>query len=142
MGIDFQHSVEINRPAAEVFAFLAECENNPTWQSGMVRCRWTSAEKLVVGATYAQEARFLGRSIDTHFEVTSYTPGEQIAIESTVSTFPIQVTRAVAPLGEGRCRATAHIRGQPTGLLKLFGGMVKKSVAKDYARLKALLERG
>ena len=34
----------------------------------------------------------------------------------------------------------AHIRGQPTGLLKLFGGMVKKSVAADYEALKRLLE--
>ena len=32
-------SVEIARPAAEVFAFVAEPENNPPWQSGMrARC--------------------------------------------------------------------------------------------------------
>ena len=88
-----------------------------------------------------QEARFLGRPIHTHFRVTEFDPGRRISIESTQSTFPIQVTRSVDPLAAARCRVTAHIRGQPTGLLKLFGGMVKKSVAKDYRALKLLLER-
>ena len=92
MSIDFQHSVEIARPAAEVFAYLADFENNPHWQQGMKTCRWKS-ETHGVGGTHVQEAS-----------------------------------------------VTAHIRGQPTGVLKLFGGMVKKSVAKDYGRLKKVLE--
>lgn len=140
MGLDFTHSIEIDRPAGEVFAYVADFENNPRWQSGMTACRWTSAETMAVGATYVQEARFLGRRIDTHFRVSEYEAGRQISIESTRSTFPIQVTRSVEPLGGGRCRVTAHIRGQPTGILKLFSGMVKKSVRKDYRQLKAMLE--
>lgn len=140
MGLDFTHSIEIERPAAHVFQYVADFENNPIWQGGMKACRWTSAEKIVVGATYVQEARFFGRRIDTHFRVSALQEGRSISIESTQSTFPIQVTRSVEALGEGRCRVTAHIRGQPTGILKLFSGMVKKSVAKDYRELKRVLE--
>jgi carbon monoxide dehydrogenase subunit G len=140
MSVDFEHSIEIARPAQEVFAYLADFENNPRWQAGMRSCTWTSRETQVVGSTYVQEASFLGRRIDTHFRVTEYEPGRKIAIESTKSTFPIQVTRTVEPLGAESCRVTAHIRGQPTGLLKLLGGMVKVSVRKDYRQLKALLE--
>ena len=140
MSIDFEHSAVIERPAAEVFAFVSDFENNPKWQKGMKACRWTSERPCEVGATYVQEARFMGRRIDTHFEVTEWLAGERVSIESTVSTIPLQITRSVEALGERRCRVTAHIRGQPTGLLKLFGGMVKKSVAKDYAALKVLLD--
>ncbi|MEM7160405.1 MAG: SRPBCC family protein [Myxococcota bacterium] len=141
MSVDFEHSVEIERPAAEVFAYVADFANNPKWQAGMRSCEWTSAEPGVVGATYVQQASFLGRRIDTHFEVTELEPGRSISIASTVSTFPIQVTRTVEPLSEGRCRVTAHVRGQPTGLLKLLSGMVKKSVRKDYAKLRQTLEQ-
>ncbi|MEM6993879.1 MAG: hypothetical protein AAF721_25425, partial [Myxococcota bacterium] len=109
-------------------------------QGGMQSCRWTSDERLAVGSTYMQEAKFFGRKIETHFRVTEYEPGQRISIESTVSTFPIQVTRSVEALGDDRCRVSAHVRGQPTGLLKLFSGMVKRSVAKDYAKLKVMLE--
>lgn len=140
MSLDFKHTIEIKRPAAEVFAFVANFENNPTWQGGMQSCRWTSEVPMVRGATYVQKARFLGRDIDTHFRVSELDAGRRISIESTKSTFPIQVTRQVEPIDDGRCRLTAHIRGQPRGLLKLFGGLVKKSVRKDYARLKSLLE--
>ena len=140
MGFDFEHSIEIDRPAEPVFRYLADFENNPQWQGGMQSCRWTSDEAGVVGATYVQEARFLGRRIDTYFVVTELEPGRRISIESTQSTFPIQVTRSVTPT-PGGCRVRAHVRGQPTGLLKLFSGLVARSVAKDYARLKQMLER-
>ena len=141
MSIDFEHAIELERPAAEVFAFVADFENNPRWQGGMKACRWTSDARAAVGATYVQEARFLGRRIETHFRVTAFTPGTSISIESTRGTFPIQVTRRVEQLGEGRCRVVAHIRGQPTGVLRLFGGMVQRNVARDYQTLKSLLER-
>ena len=140
MSLDFKHSIDIELPVAQVFAYVANFENNPRWQRGMRACRWTSDEPMVVGATYVQEARFLGRRIDTHFRVSAFEADKQISIESTKSTFPIQVTRSVEPLGAERCRVTAHIRGQPTGLLKLFSGMVKKTVTKDYQALKELLE--
>jgi len=140
MSVDFQHSVEIARPADEVFAFVADFANNPRWQGGMVACRWTSENTGQVGSTYAQEARFLGRPIITEFEVVAVDPGRSIEINSTKSTFPIQVTRSVEPLGDGACRVTAHVRGQPTGWMKWLSGMVKGSVRKDYAKLKDLLE--
>ena len=139
MSIDFEHSIDIGRPHDEVFAFVSNMENNPRWQAGMKSCVYTSDDREL-GATYVQEARFLGRKIDTHFRVSEYVDGERISIESTKSTFPIQVTRSVEVLDDARCRVTAHIRGQPTGILKLFGGMVKRSVAKDYGKLKKLLE--
>ena len=137
--MDFTHRIQIDRPAELVFDFISDFENSPRWQGGMVSCRWTSQEHRVVGSTYSQEARFMGRPILTEFCVTAYEPGRSISIESTKSTFPIQVTRSVEPTEAG-CLVTAHVRGQPTGLLKLFSGMVPRSVRKDYDRLKELLE--
>ena len=137
--MDFTHSIDIAKPAKEVFAFVSDASNNPKWKKGMVKCVWTSDEPLVQGATYDQEARFFGRPIVSSFVVTEFVSGQRISIETTKSTFPIQVTRSVESVDDG-CRVTAHIRGQPTGLLKLFSGMVPMSVRKDYAALKALLE--
>ena len=140
MSLDFTHSVEIDCPADEAFATIADFENNPRWQGGMKSCRWTSEQTGVVGATYEQEAEFVGRRIVTSFVVTELEPGRRISIESTKSTFPIQVTRTVDPLGERRCRVTAHVRGQPPRLMALMSPMVKRSIRKDYERLKCMLE--
>lgn len=138
--MEFQGTVEIERPAAEVFDFIADFENNPKWQGGMRACRWTSEGPIGVGSTYVQEASFLGRRIETSFRVTEYEPGRSISIESTKSTFPIQVTRSVEPIDASRCRVAAHVRGQPKGVVKLLSGLAKSMIAKDYQALKRLLE--
>jgi carbon monoxide dehydrogenase subunit G len=140
--MELKGTIEVERPAEEAFAFIANFENNPQWQGGMKACRWTSEGPIGVGSTYVQEARFLGRRIETCFRVTEYEPGRKISIESTKSTFPIQVTRSVEPIDAGRCRVSAHVRGQPTGIVKLLSGMAKRMIRKDYEQLKRVLEAG
>lgn len=137
-------TVDIDRSAAEVFAYIADMANNPNWQSGMRACTWTTEPPIRVGSRYDQEAAFLGRPIVSRFEVVEYVEGERIRIQTYESTFPLDITRRVEALGEGRCRVTAEVGGEPTGLFALFGPlmapMVKRSVSRDYAALKAILE--
>jgi hypothetical protein len=134
----------INRRAEEVAGFFFDAANNPRWQSGMVRCEWETPPPITVGSTYLQEARFMGRTIRSRFEVTEYTPDRSIAIETIESTFPIQVTRTVAPIDDASCRVHARISGGPGGLLKLIAPLTnrlaQRSVDRDYDRLVALLE--
>ncbi|MEQ9078488.1 MAG: SRPBCC family protein [Sandaracinaceae bacterium] len=142
-GIDITSSVIVRRPPAEVFALIADPENNPRWQKGMKSCRITSEGPFELGATYAQEARFLGKKIETLFEVTAFEAGRMIEITSTSGTFPIQVRRSVEPVPEGT-RVRARVQGDPTGVFALakplMKRMVKSSVDGDYARLRSLLE--
>ena len=137
-------SIEIEQPAAEVFAYVADFEQNPTWQGGMRSCRWTSEPPLRVGSTYDQQASFLGRSINSSFVVTALEPGASITIETTESTFPITVTRAVEAISETSCRVSATVDGGPGGVLAVLGVLMRplaqRSVRGDYRRLKTVLE--
>jgi uncharacterized protein YndB with AHSA1/START domain len=135
---------DIDRPAEEVFEFFADASNNPKWQNGMVSCEWTSDGPIGVGSTYEQRARFMGRDVISVFEVTEFEPGRRIRIETTESTFPIQVERSVTPVGAGSCRVSAVITGGPEkGPMKwlepLMAGRAQKSVDSDYDRLVQLL---
>jgi uncharacterized membrane protein len=138
-------SVEIARSADDVFAYIADMANNPTWQKGQQRCVWTSEPPLKMGSTYDQTARFLGKTIVSSFEVIEYEPVRRIRITSTGGTMRIDVTREVAPNGPGRCTVSATVRGDPPGLMRLLGPavdrIVRTSVRKDYEQLKQLLER-
>lgn len=137
-------SVEIERPADEVFAFVAEFTNNPRWQRGMRSCRWTSDPPHGVGATYEQQARFLGKDVRNTFRITAHDPGRRVSFESTGGSFPIAVTRTVEPLGEGRSRFTEDVRGDARGFYRvaepLLQLLVRASIKRDFPRLKALLE--
>ncbi|MCO4763814.1 MAG: SRPBCC family protein [Myxococcales bacterium] len=144
MAIAVTVVVEIARDADEVFAYLANFENNPAWQGGMVSARFVTEPPLGVGSQYVQRARFMGRPIETHFEVTAFEQGRSISIASLQSTFPIQVTREVTPIDSNRCRVKADVRGEPAGVFKmaapLMRRMVSRSVNGDYQALKKLLE--
>jgi len=136
--------VEVDRPAAEVFRFIADAENNPRWQQGQRSCRWTTPPPIGVGSVYEQHASFLGRRIASTFEVVRFDPDRLITIRTIASTFPIEVTRSVAARGADRCRVSADVRGDPAAVFRvampLLRRMVQRSVRSDYRRLKALLE--
>lgn len=142
--IEVTSEVAIDRPADEVFTFLADAENNPTWQQGMQRCKWTTTPPIREGSIYEQEARMLGKTITSTFEVTDLQPGRRITVRTIESTFPIEVTRSVEPTSETTCRAGAHVTGDPSGMFKLAAPllrkMVERSVRGDYRRLKEHLE--
>lgn len=136
-------TVIVDRPVQEVFPFLADAENNPRWQQGMRSCRWVTDPPITVGSVYEQEASFLGRTITSTFEVVEFERGRSITIETIESTFPIRVTRSVTPLGRDRCRVSAIVRGDPSGVFRLFAPvlrwMVRRSVRADYRRLPEVL---
>jgi uncharacterized membrane protein len=136
-------TVEIDRPADEVFAVISDFSRNPEWQGGMKSAHWTSEPPTGVGSTYQQVARFLGRDVITTFEVVDYEPGRSVTIESRKSSFPITVTRSVEPLGRDRTRVSARIEGEPGRFFRLFGPLLRllaeRSVQADYERLRRLL---
>ena len=134
---------EINVPAAEAFAYVADFSNNAAWQSGIQSTDWTSPAPIRVGSTYNQIAEY--RETVTSYEITAIEPGHSITTESrSGATFPITVTRSVVPLGESRCRITADLVGQPGGFRRmvkpLLVRVVRRSIESDYRRLKRLLE--
>ena len=137
-------SADIDRPADEVFAYIADMANNPKWQQGQQACTWTSDPPLRLGSTYDQTATFLGKTIVSSFEVVEFDEGSTIRIRTTESTMPIDVTRQVVAREEGGSTVTAVVRGDATGLFRLaepaLKPLVRRSVRKDYERLKELLE--
>lgn len=133
---------EISRPAAEVFEFIAEVTNNPTWQKGMRRCEWLSPAPAAVGSQYRQEASFLGRAVVSVFEVVEFDPGARVVIQTIESTFPIRVERRVESIDENSCRVFAEIEGGPSVprfLQGFMGKLAQRSVTGDYNRLVELL---
>ncbi|MBF0705718.1 SRPBCC family protein [Alkalihalobacillus hwajinpoensis] len=140
--IEVKTSILIERPPEVVFNYITNFENNPDWQSGMVSAKFTNGV-LREGATYDQVAKFLGKEIKTTFIVRQYNPYHKIQIESVDSTFPIKVTREVQVAGEG-CVVKAVVEGNPGRLFSLarpvLSKLVQRSIEKDYAHLKQLLE--
>ena len=138
-------SVTIDRPPAEVFAFLEEVENNPAWLHAMESCTWTTPPPVRVGSRYEQVAHFLGKRVTTSFEVTEHEPGTLGTISSRAgSSFPITIERRVEPAGPGRSRVTETAHGDPSDFYRLaspvMAWLVRRNIRRAYGNLKRLLE--
>jgi hypothetical protein len=144
--IEVTASAEVELPADELFAFVADMSNNPRWQRGMERSAWITPPPIAVGSRHQQHARFLARDLVSTFEVIEFEPDRSIRIRTIDSPMPMDITRRVEPLSGGRARVHATIRGGPTGALALLDPLTKvivqRSVRGDYARLSRLLAGG
>ena len=88
-----QHSVTINRPVDEVFAFVADGENARRWRPGVLDVARQSGEGL--GAIYRQGVKGPGgRRIAADYEVTAFEPDRRIAFHA--------IAGPVRPAGEYR----------------------------------------
>src|SRR5688500_16694675 len=132
-----QVTVDIERPAREVYAYLEEVTNNTEWLRGMRSCTWTTEPPVRVGSRYEQVAEFLGKEIRTSFEVTAHEPGRLITIASREgSSFSIEVTREVEPLDGPRCRVVETVESDPAGFYRIAQPvlrlMVTRNIRRDY----------
>lgn len=138
--VEVTTSVAVDAEPGVVFAYVSDAENNPEWQSGMISAQWNGEGPIGVGSTYEQVATFLGRRIESTFEVGAFEPGRMIRASSTAGSFPITFTRIVEPDGDGS-RVSAIISGDASGFFKLaeplLRPLVQRSVDRDYRALAA-----
>lgn len=141
--VKVETSVVINRPIAEVFAFVTNPENSPQWESGLLETGKMSKGPMGVGTTWQEVRQFLGRRIKSTDEVTEYEPNKKFSFKSTSGPFPVEGGYTFESV-EGGTRVTVTGQGETGGFFKLadpiVARMVKRQVEADSANLKELLE--
>ena len=143
--ISVEHSVVINRPVPEVFAFISNVENNPRWQQSVLEARITSQVPAGVGSTGIEVRLFMGRRVELSFEVTEYEENAKFSFKITSGPMPMAGTETFESV-EGGTRVNLTFQGNAGGMSSLaepiIAGMVRNLVEADCRRLKALLEGG
>lgn len=137
-----RRTVVIQRPIAEVFAFLADAENDHQWRTGVTEI--TRVGEPGLGARYRQMiAGPGGMTIPADIEVTAYEPNSRIAFRTLLGPVRPRGEYLFRVLAEGT-EVTFSLEADVTGLKKiLMGAMVQKTMDAEAAgldRAKALLE--
>ena len=78
--IKLEHSIVINRPVEEVYDFVTDVEKASQWRSGVVESKKISDEPAV-GATASEVMQFLGRRMETTYEITEYEPNRKFGFK-------------------------------------------------------------
>ena len=136
-------TVVIDRPLDEVFAFVGDVRNRPSWDDSVDSEELTSAEPIGVGSTVRTTMRSMGREYVYTWEIVEHEPPTHQKIESTSGPFP---TTLEYELSERDSATTVNfaVTGRPSGMLRLFEPMIARNTQKNldqgFARLKELLE--
>ena len=139
--VKFEVAVEINRPIDEVFAYLDDPSKTPEWNSIVEEAR-PSETPVRRGTTISSRARFLGRKIESTFEVVEHVPNKKV-VQRTEKPFPFTLTNVFEAAGKGT-RVTAVFEGEPGGFFKLgepiLTRIAKKQFQAQVDTVKELLE--
>lgn len=141
--IKVQHSVVINRPVAEVFAFVTDPANETKWQEGVVSASTTSAGAMGVGSEVVETRKFMGRDMVSKMKVSAYEANKKFVFKVADGPVPFEMNQTYESNGDGT-KISVVIEGEPGGFFKLAEGMVRKQLetqmAADFERAKKVLE--
>lgn len=145
MPVDALSEIVINRARPDVAAYAANPERASAWYASVDEVEWRTEPRLEVGSRVAFVNYAARKKAEFVFEVCDYVPGERLVMRSVEGSFPMETTYTWEDAGELATRMTLRNRGEPTGVLKLVAPLLvpamRRSINKDLARLKRLLER-
>jgi len=142
--INVEESIVINRPVAEVFAFIADFENHPQWETNFQKVKLIRATPSGVGRKYQCDLKLPGQTATSMFEITEYEVNKKIAFEAEPAG-PAKPNGSFlfesVPSGT---KITLVPRPEFRGIFKLLepmmAGYVRKQNQDHLKKLKHLLE--
>jgi uncharacterized membrane protein len=129
----------INRSMEEVFAVLANLENDLKWRTEWVDARKTSDGPIGLGARFSLVAKAFGKRIETVYETVQGEPNRIAAWKIVSGPLPLTFERV-----EGGTHITikyeAELRGFFKLVMSLLARMVKRQHQSDLLKVKELME--
>ena len=141
-----KHSIEINRPAEEVFAYLDQVDRHNEWQDSLVSTTLETDGPVRVGTRVVERRNVPGGTRYIPFEITRHDPPREVSFRGTAGPIRPVGTYTVDPTGESRARLNLELDLEGHGIGKLFAIVARARAAKqvpvDQEKFKELLESG
>ena len=128
------HSIEVNRPAAAVFAYLEQFDRHAEWQPSLVSVHIEPPGPVHVGTQVVERRRTPAGVRDITFEITEHDPPHRLSFRGTDG--------PVRPIGSARVeqvtatssRITYSIELEGRGIGRLIAPFALRQTAKEIPR--------
>ncbi len=141
-----KHSIEISRPAEDVFTYLDQVDRHNEWQGSLVSTTVETAGPTRVGTRVVEHRNIPGGARDIPYEITEHEPPRKASFRGTAGPVRPVGTYTVDQTGESSSRMTLELDLEGHGIGKLFAVLARRQAAKevpvDQEKFKALLESG
>jgi carbon monoxide dehydrogenase subunit G len=143
--VRYELAVEIARPPAEVYAYLADPTRLAEWQADVEEVRDAPGGPLAAGATFTEVRAFLGKRVESTLEAVIAESGRELTLETVSGPVRVSIRHTLEPSEAGTVLRVAG-EADPGKLLGLGGPLVRRAAERrargDFERLKAVLEAG
>jgi uncharacterized protein YndB with AHSA1/START domain len=138
-------TVQVDRPAPDVFAYATDPTRFHEWQAGVVAGRLESATAPAVGDHCHMTRRIGGSNRSSTSVLTHVDPPRTWGVRGIDGPVRATVDVTVEPLGDSRSRLTIGVDFAGHGVGKLLvplvvRGQARKEMPANLARLKARLQ--
>ena len=141
--IRIEHSVVIDHPLDDVFAYLAAPWNMPEWQDAVLEATVIGDQPIGPDTRVRVRRQFMGQTVTLVMETTEFRPNERFSFASESGPVALRGSVAVEPHGGGTSVAFT-VSGEAEGLFSLAGPFIEQFVrnetVENAARLKDILE--
>jgi len=139
-----ERSVLIGRPSDEVFAYVSDVRNDPSWHTDVREVR-ASTDDVRVGTVFEVRVKpSMGVSEGT-MTVSRLEPNRLVEFRGAMGRMAPTVSNMCEPEGAGT-RVTRRVELEPSGLMRLMSPLVARMIGKNnerfLANLKRLMESG
>jgi uncharacterized protein YndB with AHSA1/START domain len=139
--IKFTVETEIERPLAEVFAYVTNPIKLATWQTNAVSAVAESDRPLGPGTRVREVHRASGgKELASLVEVSEYESNRVFALRMLEGALPIDARITFEPTELGtRVQLDAH--GQASGLMRLAQPLIRRTLKRQFASYCATLKQ-
>src|SRR2546430_2996023 len=136
-------TVEIDRPQAEVFAYLNELDRHPEWQEDLISSKIVSEGPVGVGARATDTRKVPGGPREMTYEVTQYDPPRKSSWQGLDG--PVRGAGAVnvEPVGDGsRSRVTLELDLKGHGIGVLIAPFARRQATRQGPQSQGEVQEG
>ena len=143
--IEFSNEVAIRRSPEDVFVFVADFSQLPTWNYAITSTQQVTPGPVALGSAFRQ-VRSIPAVAEEEFVVTAWEPGRRVAITGDFGPFSGTLSYRVEPAPAGT-RLTNDVELLPRGVLggavgRIAGPRLKTAIAQNLEVLRGGLEAG
>jgi hypothetical protein len=139
--ISVERSLEIARPAAQVFAFVADQTNAPRWQGGVHHVTRIGDLPLGVGTEHEFQRRLAGRVIKSRSRFVEYDEGRHVAFEFDDGSISGRGSYDVTDLPGIGARLVSRLDMKSAGWLRILEPLLRLVLIRDIDRADRKLKR-
>lgn len=143
MAVDVRVETIISRTRSVVASIMFDPKYDGDWTSGVLEVHPRSDGRLRKGSRVERIVKFLGRKFGYEYCVVDADDDRSVEMEVD-KPFPMHIRYELEDAPGGSTVARIHAHGDARGFFRiggpLLGTMVRRSITKDLAGLKALVE--